>query len=311
MNENTIRKRYEGAVRLLPYSMRERALLVKDGLWRRGEEFRLRCGEPLMLLTEEREISLGGDRITKKELEAVLEFSTGASVYACREQLRKGYITAKGGYRIGVCGSVSAAGGEVMGFTSVSSVNIRIPRELFCVSDKPLGEILSKGFASTLIVSPPGAGKTTLLRDMVCSLSDGRLDGVERRIGLADERSELAGFAEGKAQLYVGRKTDILDGCPKDKAINMLLRSMNPEIIAVDEITDEKDVRAIIGASHCGVQVLATAHASVGDELMLRPIYRELMEQKIFTYLIFIERNGTERSYRVAKADKLEAGIHA
>lgn len=310
MNENTIRKRYEEAVRLLPYSMRERAVGVKGELWRSCEEFRLRCGEPLMLLAEGKEISLGGDRIAKKELEAVLEFATGASVYACRDQLRKGYITAKGGYRIGVCGSVAVSGGEVMGFTSISSVDIRIPKEIFGVSDAPLKEILGRKFASVLIVSPPGGGKTTLLRDMVCSVSDGRLDGVERRVGLADERSELAGFSDGKAQLYVGRKTDILDGCPKDKAINMLLRSMNPQVIAVDEITDEEDVRAVIAASHCGVYVLATAHAATKDELMLRPIYRELIRQRIFTHLIFIERSGTERSYFVSGADELEAMLN-
>ncbi|MBQ1703935.1 MAG: stage III sporulation protein AB [Oscillospiraceae bacterium] len=288
-------ERFDRAALLLPHNLRERARELKREERASCEEFRLRLGYPASVVMPEGERSMGGDPVTKRELGFVLEAATGASVHSASSRLAEGFITAKGGFRVGLCGAVGLSGGEPGGFTSVSSAAIRISREHKGACVPIIDSVYSGGeVRSTLIISPPGGGKTTLLRDLVRYISDAA---GGPRVGLCDERSEIAAFFDGEPTMDVGRRTDVLDGCPKARAVSMLLRSMNPGVIAIDEITAEEDAEAMTRAAHCGVKLIATAHAASRTELAERPIYRALLASGVFEELIIIRKLGGRRSY--------------
>lgn len=256
------------------------------------EEIRLRAGRGVTVQWGgvEKQVLLAGSpiQVTSGDLNTVLERATQSSYQSAAEQLRRGFYTMRGGHRIGVSGSMSVREGRSLAFRELSSLNIRVARAFPGIADSIRDKLLEAGtFPSTLILSPPGAGKTTLLRELLRLLSDQ----FSLRCALADERGEVAALWRGVPQLEVGRYTDVLDGCPKAEGMMMLLRSMNPQILASDEITAPEDIRAIAMAANCGVAVLATAHGGDVEELRRRPLYRELLAQQIFRRVILIRRD--------------------
>ena len=150
------------------------------------------------------------------------------------------------------------------------------------------------------VFGPNGAGKTTLLRDMICALSDGSETRPACRVGVVDERGELAAMYRGVPQLEIGAHTDVLDGCPKALGVVMLLRAANPQIIAVDEITAEADARALLRAANCGVRLLATAHGTSAADLRRRSVYRPLAESGVFQTLLILRQDKSFRAERAA-----------
>ena len=294
---------YAGALELIPGYLRNEVKLDAV-LLAKAEEIRLRAGRKATVLVGEREIITGKIPITSLDLERVLEIATGASAYSVRDCLRAGYITAKGGYRIGVCGSAVVKNGGIVGFRELTSLAIRIPRDITGVAEKIMPGLISNGkFESTLIISPPGGGKTTFLRDAVRVLSDGAsalgLKGM--RVALADERGEIACVYSGVPQRNVGGLTDVMDGCPKAQAVMMLLRTMNPHVIALDEITAEEDILAIQSCANCGVAVIATAHAESINDLYSRPMYAKLLESGIFKNAVFITKSDGKRNFKTLR----------
>lgn len=119
------------------------------------------------------------------------------------------------------------------------------------------------------------------------------------RVALADERGEVAALYNGVPQLEVGRRTDVAEGCPKAQGLMLLLRAMNPQVLAVDEITAPEDIKALTAAAGCGVILLATAHGEGRADLERRPLYRPLLEEGLFHRLIHIRREGERRVYTV------------
>ena len=183
----------------------------------------------------------------------------------------------------------------------MSSLAIRVARAVPGAAGRVLDKLWEGGaLQSALLVSPPGGGKTTLLRDLIRAVSDG--DGCPPlRVGAADERGELAALRCGLPQFDVGARTDVVEGCPKEKALLMLLRGMNPQVLAADEITDPADCAALALAANCGVALLCSAHGAGLEDLERRPLYRELLERRIFRRLVVIRRTGEGRLYRVSR----------
>ena len=287
-------QRYEAACALLPRRLREAALAVPEK--EKAEELRLRQGGRLTLTLPEGEVPVPGTRVTGEDLEAVLDIATGSSRYTASQSLRQGYLTAEGGFRIGVCGTAVLEGGEVALYRDLSSLNIRIPREQIGLADRVLPGLLAEGrLESTLVISPPGGGKTTLLRDLVRALSDEK----NLRVSLVDERGELAAVHRGVPQLQVGRHTDVLDACPKAQAIPTLLRAMNPQVIAVDEVAVAGDVAALEQAAGAGVVLLATVHGAGVEDLKRKPILAGMLGLGIFRKAVRIGRLGAGRWYAV------------
>ena len=286
--------RYEDAAAVLPLRLRKAALSLPEGQRALVEEFRLRAGQPMTVLLPEREVPLEVT-VEPVELETLCDLATEFSRYAAAETLREGYLSVRGGFRVGLCGTAVMKDGVNTNLKQFSSAVVRIAREQKGIAERLVPELFREGqFQNTLLLSPPGGGKTTLLRDIVRCLSE-----RGERIGLVDERGEVAVCHQGLPQMDVGPRTDVLDGCPKAIGIPMVLRAMNPQIIAVDEITLREDIRAMTMAAGCGVGLLATVHAGSVEELKERPLYRELLEHRVFRLAVCIQKTDGERHYEV------------
>lgn len=303
-NEAYALLRYEQAAELLPRRLKNVALELGAEDKAAAEEFRLRAGRPVSAVLPEGERDLGGGRpeavVQSGDLNLTLDIATQLSAYSSLESLRSGYVTVSGGFRIGVCGTAVVRDREVGNIKNVSSLAVRISRERKGISGPVLRELTEGGeFQNTLILSPPGAGKTTLLRDMIRSLSDGFSPLPPLRVAVADERGEIAVCQGGCPQMDVGGHTDVLDACPKAAGMLMLLRAMNPQLLAADEITAPEDVRALEAAANCGVLLLATAHAGGVADLLTRPVYRSLLSLGIFRRAVVIRTAEGRRTYGV------------
>ena len=276
MSEERNAVRFRQAAALLPPHLRRPVERLDGTSQARVEELRLRAGRPLTLVCPEGERTVPGAEapVRSMDLSLVLEIATQASAHTALERVRNGFFTVRGGHRIGICGSGVVRDGEVRNLRQLSSLAIRVAREVPGLSAAVLDRLWSGGvLQSTLLLSPPGGGKTTLLRDLIRAVSDGE-GGPALRVGVADERGELAAMYQGEPQFSIGRQTDVLDGCPKGPALLMLLRGMNPQVLAADEITAPEDAAALEMAANCGVSLLCTAHAGSLEELKARPLYR-------------------------------------
>ena len=277
------------ALSLLPADWRKEAGLRL----REAEEIRLRAGRRPSLLLRGEELPFFSDDVTENDLLRILEKATGASLHSVQSSLSEGFVNFRG-IRIGVCGMAGMKDGQTCVFRHVSSLAIRIPRECRGICREQIEVILREGFQNTLVVGPPGAGKTTALRELIRRLSDHGY-----RVGAADERNELASRDESGQAFDLGRCTDVLVGIPKEKAALMLLRGMNPSIIAMDEITREEDAAAIAQICGCGVGILASAHGGCMKDLQKRPAYRRLLDQGIFSHMLFVRSGRSGRQYQL------------
>jgi len=230
---------------------------------------------------------------TFDDCKQVLQTISNHSMYAIEEQLRQGYITFAGGHRIGIVGKVVVDNGKIRTIQHVTSFNIRIAKQIVGVATAVMPDLydsIRHRPYHTLIVSPPQCGKTTLLRDIIYSFSKGMptLGIPSHKVAVVDERSEIAGSVHGIAQADLGPRTDVLDACPKAEGMMLLIRSMSPQIITVDEIGTAADAIAIDEVLHAGVGIITTAHAFNLDELIERPIMQEMIKKKIFDRYILL-----------------------
>lgn len=317
-------KRIDNILIKLPESMRDRIEKLPAQTLQQLEEIRIRTNTDTLLISGGREYSLrDGDEITAEVLEEILNRLLDYSYYAYEEELSRGYITIEGGHRVGICGRVTLENGQVHLIKDVSSLNIRRSREITGASEKILGAVLSPAKApaesvpnagisagcgdekspvtsdlfgvcpssadygrmvvrNTLIISPPKCGKTTMLRDLARNLSNAGF-----RIGICDERSEIAGCYDGKTSYDLGPRTDVLDGCPKADGILMLIRAMSPDVVMTDEIGKPEDATAIRSALSAGVKIITTIHGSSFEDAAKSAV-GSLITDHVFETLIFL-----------------------
>ena len=282
----------ENVAMLLPQPFRG-SLMNSYGRGAAPEEVRLRAGRMATVLMAGKERELQACRpVTVRDIETVVELATGASVHTAADSMRRGFVTARGGIRIGICGNGVVGNGGVECIRKLSSIAIRLPSEQKGCADGFMTELLAGGLKSTIIISPPGGGKTTLLREMVRKLSD---DGM--RISLADERGEIAAVRDGVPQMDIGARTDVMTGVGKAESAMMFLKTMSPQLIAMDEISAPEDIAAMSSAANCGVLILATAHADGLNDFSERPLYKRLRREKIFLRAVLIKVCESRREY--------------
>lgn len=303
MDMSTSAARLDQAAQLLPGALRQRVLALPERERSEIEELRLRVGRPLFVVSPEGEKPLADTYVTPDTLNTVLELASASSVHTVMEQIKKGFVAVRGGHRLGLCGTGVVERGELVNLRELSSLSVRIAREFKGLAGPVLPNLWGEaGLESALILSPPGGGKTTLLRDLIRAVSAG--EGCPaRRVGVVDERGELAAVAEGTPTMDLGPRSDVMDGCPKTIGLTALLRGMNPQVLAVDEITDPRDVEAVLQAVGCGVTLMATAHGGGLSDLKRRPVYRELMARRVFGRLVLIQNGPEGRRYTVTDGE--------
>lgn len=282
----------------------QRALDLLPGEWRQAacrytlknpEEIRLRVGKRATVLLPEGEHPFLEDPVSEELLFRVLEKATGASLHTAAPALADGFVSYRG-LRIGVCGTAVMRQQCFFGYRNVSSLAVRIPKECIGICRKELGVIAKDGFQNTLIVGRPGDGKTTVLRELIRALSE-----IGYRIGVSDERNELAASDGALAQFDLGAHSDVITGVPKVDGAMMLLRGMNPQILAMDEVSRQCDLDAVSQIFGCGVGLLVSAHGTGSEDLKKREGYRSLLEQGMFTWLLRVSRTGYGRSYELER----------
>ena len=271
-------------------------------------EIRIRSGLPLIVNTTqggfavlsngELSPAVGGAYIIGcQDLKRIFQAICENSVYAYAEDIRQGFVTIRGGHRVGITGKAAVSGRKIDAFREISSLNIRIAREVIGAANDIINDVFTPwGIKNTLIVAPPMGGKTTVLRDLARQLSD---KGI--KIGIADDRGEIACLYRGIPQNNIGVQTDVLENASKSEAIVMLLRSMSPQIIITDEIATLDDAEAIKKCFGTGVAVIATTHGKSVDEIKKRPVINELLGGIGFSQIIVLNKDGYGLNTRISR----------
>jgi len=253
------------------------------------QEIRVRAGRPVTVLCGNREYISG--RVTDgAQVNEILAYLSSYSLYAYEDEIRQGFLSLPGGHRVGLSGRAVLECRKIKTITEISSLNIRFAHEIRGCADGLLPHLWENGrLLHTLIVSAPGRGKTTLLRDCIRQISNGNSHNRGMTVGVVDERSEIAGSFRGVPGNDVGMRTDVLDGCPKAEGMMLLIRSMSPRVVAVDEIGSPDELAALMTAMHCGCVLLATVHGSSMEELRKKPVLKDMMELKMFERYVVLD----------------------
>ena len=275
---------------LFPKNLRQVLLSEIEMMGSVPEEIRLRIGAPVCLRSFGQERLCCGP-IEKEQLLWVVGNAADGSYHTAARYLRMGYLPLRYGSRMGVCGNGND--GKLSCFGDISSVCIRIARSAVGCGDQLYNQLYREGFSNTIIIAPPGAGKTTLLREMIRKLSYSGL-----YVGVADERGEIAGMYRDKPAFDLGPRSDVMSGIPKSQGAMMLLRSMTPNVLAMDEITGDSDSEIVLEAARCGAGLLVTVHGE-DEKVLYKPVFKTMVNLAVFQYAVVVDVSEGERRYRV------------
>lgn len=274
---------------ILPEKIKSEVRLIKE--YSDLQEIRIKVNKPMIIQVGKNEY-VSQYKATEDDMKKILNKMSGYSIYAIEEELRQGYVTIKGGHRIGICGECVTEGLRVKTIKNVSSINIRVCKEIIGCSNKLMKNIVFRNRVfNTIIISPPKCGKTTILRDMTRNLSNGitELGLTGKKISVIDERSEIGACANGVPQMNIGIRTDIMDNCPKSIGIMMAIRSMAPEIIVCDEIGTYEDMKSVLMAVNCGVNIITTIHGFGIEDLYNRDVFKDITQNNVFEKAIVLD----------------------
>lgn len=282
----------DGLIRLFSKNIRD--IFNRTGRdFENVQEIRMRVNAPLFMIVCNQECQIDY-QVSSADVAETLECASRYSLYAFEDELKQGFITVAGGHRIGVAGRVALSHGSIRTIKPASSLNIRVSHQIKGCADRMLPYLYDKEsgeLCHTLIVSPPRCGKTTLLRDAVRQISDGGPEVPGCNVGVVDERSEIGACFQGIPQNDVGCRTDVLDCCPKADGMMMLIRSMAPDVVAVDEIGGSRDLEALRYVMNCGCKLLATVHGASMKDVEKKPGLRELFTDRIFKRYVILHSN--------------------
>ncbi len=298
--------RYGEILRVLPNYMKSMVEKTFEIMGDSLQEIRIRCGKPLVITATNGSFAIssegspspavgGAYMVSDSDLQLIFQAVCENSVYAFMDEIKQGFVTLKGGHRVGFVGRAVTDGKKIENFREISSINIRIAREVIGAANYIIDDVLkAQGVVNTLVVSPPLGGKTTVLRDLARQISD---RGV--KTALADDRGELAALFKGVPQNDVGVQTDVIENAPKADGVVMLLRTMSPQLIVTDEISTKSDAEAINQCFGTGVSVVASAHGSSAEEVMSRESLRPLFGGIGFRQIIVLHKEGTGLNTRI------------
>lgn len=263
-------------------------------------EIRIKINKPILIYSKFGENNTGY-MVTKEEMKSLVQKVVGFSLYAYEEDIRQGFITIKGGHRIGIAGECVMENGCVKTIRNISSVNIRISHQIIGASNKIMRYIaLNNRVYNTIIISPPKCGKTTILRDIARNISNG-INSLEigkenfygKKVVVVDERSEIAACFMGVPQNDLGIRTDVLDNCLKREGLLMAIRSLSPDVLICDEIGTLEDVKALTMAFNSGVNIITTIHGFSIEDLYRRHIFSGLLNDSVIERAIVLSnRHG-------------------
>lgn len=296
-------------INYFPLQIRDKILKYRDK-FNMLEEIRIKANVNIILKIGQADIIV--DYITTQdELLQILQTICDNSIYSYQSQICNGYITLKGGHRVGITGSTVIEDGKVKNITYIYSLNFRVAKEIIGCSESIIKDILKleeNTIYNTIIVSPPGRGKTTLLRDIVRQISNGipKLGFKGINVGVVDERDEISAMYKGIPQNEIGIRTDVLSNISKAIGMKMLIRSMNPKVIVADEIGTEDDAKAINYAVCSGVKGIFTAHGESMEDILLNPMLSKLYSLNVFELLLFIDENRNIKKYLQKKRERRE-----
>ncbi|WP_144486510.1 stage III sporulation protein AA [Bacillus pumilus] len=274
---------------ILPHAIGQELRLLKEAEWDQIEEIRIRTDRPIELMKRGKPRFLSY-HTTGEDASQLLGRLSNYSMYTLEEELKQGYITISGGHRVGLAGRVIVENGIVKGLRDISSFNIRIAKEKVGIALPFLPYLYEEQWCNSLIIGPPQTGKTTLLRDIARLASTGTKVIPPKKTGIIDERSEIAGCIRGVPQHQFGHRVDVLDACPKAEGLMMMIRSMSPEVMIVDEIGKSEDVQSLLEAIHAGVTIIVSVHGYSLEDVYKRPSLKPLWELRVFERYVELNR---------------------